>query len=455
MKKYLYYNLFALVIFVAFLLRIYKIDFSGFSLDEMISLNLAENFSFLNLISDNHPPIHALATKLWINIFGLTEALARFPSVIFSLGATITIGITALKFGNMRLSLICMFLHALFPLSILHAQQVRPNALFELTSSIQFFYYLSYLQDKTKFKSLLFASLLVALSSYLAGLLFIFEYAFQQRKKNGFILILAINILIVVAFIFSRELVSWHHLDWQLIKYNLETLAFLPIELIKAFNYYSIISGLGLAIFFVQFVRGLDSDQLNQFYKTTAITLSFVISLITFSLVTKRAVFSERYFVFLIPIFFYSLGMFIKHHLDDKKNSGLLICAFSLIVVGSFFGIQNKIPQSNPPWKDAAMSIGTYPSSLVLTTSTLALSMPYFKYRNIGVEPMSSEEALANQLNILLNTFQNVWIVDTYWNKLINFPNLNTIAIQSRLKVEDLTIYDENSASVVVYRVSR
>lgn len=455
MKKYLYLNFSILIAFIAFFLRANKIDFSGFSLDEMVSLNIAENFDFLYLISDNHPPIHAIVTKLWIAVFGLNETMARLPSAIFSAGTTIAIGVTALKFiGNKWISLICMLLHALFPLSILHAQLVRPYALFELTSSIQFFYYLSYLQDKTKLKNLLYASLLVALSSYLAGLMFVFEYIFQQRKKN-ITLILGANALLVVAIIFSRELVNWHYLDWQLIKYNLESLAFLPIELIKAYNYYSLVSGLGLTILFIQFVRSLSTEQINQFYKTTTITLSFIISFITFSLITKRAIFSERYFIFLAPVFFYFIAVLINKQFEDKRKKWLSISAISLIVIGSFFGIQRKIPDSHPHWKEAAMTISLFPSSIVLTTSTLALNTPYFKYRNISVETMNSEEALGNQIYLLLETFQNVWVVDTYWNKLIHFPNLNTIAAKAELNITDYSIFDEKSDAVVALRISR
>lgn len=454
MKKYLYINFAILIAFIALWLRVYKIDFSGFNLDEMISLNIAENFDFLYLMSDNHPPIHAIVIKLWTNLFGLNEVMARLPSALFSVGATITIGVTALKFGNRSISLICMLLHALFPLSIVHAQLVRPYALFELASSIQFFYYLSYLQDKAKLKKLLFASLFVALSSYIAGLLFIFEYAFQQRKKN-IMLILGINAVIVMAIILSRELVDWRYLDWQIIKYNLENLAFLPIELVKGFNYYSIISSLGLMILFVQFIRSLSPEQMNQFHKTTTITLSFVISFVSFSLITKRAIFSERYFIFLVPVFFYFIGVFLKKQIEDNKKKRLITAAVLLIVIGSFFGIQSKIPQRQPPWKEAAMTITTYPSSIVLTTSTLALGMPYFKYRNINVETLNSEAALNTQLNVLLETFQNVWVVDTYWNKVINFPNVKNIVEQAQLKIEDHTIFSKDSDAVVVLRITR
>lgn len=453
MKKYLYINFSLLIIFISLWLRLYKIDFSGFSLDEMVSLNLAENFNLLSLLSDNHPPLHTIAVKLWTNLFGLSEFMARFPSALFSVGATLIVGFTALRFSNRWVSLLCMLLQALFPLSIINAQQVRPYALFELASSVQFYFYLVYLQDKTRIRSFLFSSLFAVLSSYLAGLLFLFEYVFHQRKNSSVMLIVGINALIVTLLVLSREFIDWHYLDWQLIKFNLESLSFLPLDILRAFNYYSMISSLGLVMLCVLFVRGLSAEQISGFYKTTTVALSFVLSLIVFSLITRRAIFSERYFIFLVPMFIYFIGSLVKN--IYPLHRWLAIFAVFLIVGGSYIGIITKVPQQHPPWKDAAFSISTYASSVVLTTSTRSLRMPYFKNRNIEVETLFEEAAIAEQLKILLEDFKNVWVVDTAWNKLLNFSNLDTIVSTAKLKVEDHTIYDDASSAVVVLRITR
>ena len=439
--------------FISLWLRLYKLDFSGFSLDEMISLNIAENFNLLYLFSDNHPPLHTIALKLWTNLFGLSEFMARFPSALFSTGATIVIGFTALKFSNRWVSLLCMLLHAVFPLSIINAQLVRPYALFELASSVQFYFYLIYLQDRTRIRSLLFSSLFAVLSSYLAALLFLFEYVFHQRKNSNVLLIIGVNALIVTLLVLSRELIDWRYLDWQLIKFNLESLSFLPLDLLRAFSYYSPISSIGLVVLCILFVRSLGAEQMNGFYKTTAIVLSFVLSLIVFSLVTRRAIFSERYFIFIIPMFIYIAGSLVKNIYPLHRY--LAIFALFFVVGGSTVSIIRKVPQKHPPWKDAAFSISLYGSSIVLTTSSRALQVPYFKNRNIEVEPLFEEDSVAEQLNFLLMDFKNVWIVDTAWNRLLNFSKLNDIVLKANLKIEDHTIYDDASAAVVVLRITR
>lgn len=442
-----------LILFISLWLRLYKIDFSGFSLDEMVSLNIAENFNLLSFLSDNHPPLHTIAIKLWTNLFGVNEFIARFPSALFSAGTTLVIGFTALKFSNRWISLLCMLLHAVFPLSIVNAQLVRPHALFELASAVQFYFYLAYLQDKTRIRGLLYASLFAVLSSYLAGLLFLFEYVFHQRKNSSVLLIIGVNMLIITLLILSRELIDWHYLDWQLIKFNLESLSFLPLDILRAFNYYSAVSSIGLIMLCILFIRSLGAEQIAGFYKTTTIALSFVLSLIVFSLITRRAIFLERYFIFLVPMFIYFIGSIVKN--IYPLHRWLAAFAVFLVAGGSYVGIIVKIPQKHPPWKDAAFTIGTYGSSVVLTTSTRALQMPYFKSRNVEVETLFEEKAVAEQLKALLEDFKNVWIVDTAWNKLLNFSNLNDIVAKANLKIEDHTIYDEASSAVVVLRITR
>lgn len=444
-----------MIVAISFALRAYKLGFSGFSLDEMVSLNVADNFSLLSFLSDNHPPLHILLIKLFTDALGLNEITARLPSVLASTATTAVIGLTVRRHTNSLISLVVMFLHALFPMSIIHAQLVRPYALLELASAVQFYFYLDYLHDRSKLRPLLLASLFALLSSYLSVLLFIFEFTFVQRKSRLIFLFVGMNALIIVLAVMSRELVDWSALAWQVAKYNLDSTAFLPIELLQGFIGYSYISALGLVIIFARYLKNRSPEETEQLFKTSTLFFSFLLSFIVFSLITKRAIFSERYFIFLVPLFFYLLGLFLIKQLGELKKSWLALASVALVIAGSAVSLVVRLPVKHPQWREAAMDVSLAHSSVVLTASTLALANPYFKYKNIPVFQMTPPEGLADQIRLLLDTHQAVWVVDTLWNKILNFPELEQTVQQLDLVLENHSITSPGTELVLVYKITR
>ena len=444
-------------------LRAYCLVDSGLNLDEMVALNAVKNLGFENLFFDNHPPMYLIFLKISCAIFGYNEFSARLPSVFFSAATTGAIGFMLLRQGIDKMWVFAgMFCHAMFPLSLEYAQQARPYAIFEFFSVIQFTLYLDFIKKPAESllrKRLIIASFLTTLSSYLAALLFVFEWAFSFKKNKNIFAVVAINIFLIGLIVVSKEFVDWKYLDWQVTKYNLETLAFLPIDVVKVYSYYSALSGLGvLGILFI-YLSTLDQEKIKSFFGPMLMAFSILFLFIGFSLVSRRAIFSPRYFIFLMPVYFNFLThscqqivYFIKESLVKKI---LFYSCCLLLVLGMGLTLRDFYPQRQAKWREAADTISTYSNSVVLTTSYLALKTPYFDNKGISVLGVEDPAKILSQLEQLLQTYDNVWILDTYWNYIAYMPSQLSAIKTAALKINDFTEFEKGRETVAVVRISK
>ncbi|MBI4226109.1 glycosyltransferase family 39 protein, partial [Candidatus Roizmanbacteria bacterium] len=78
-----------IIFFASFLIRLISLSQSLW-LDEATTARVIQQYNFLEIITkfsptDFHPPLYYLFMKVWTNVFGYSEIVLRFPSVIFSL----------------------------------------------------------------------------------------------------------------------------------------------------------------------------------------------------------------------------------------------------------------------------------------------------------------------------------------------------------------------------------
>lgn len=455
MKKYYFSLILFLLGVVSLSLRLHQMVDSSLNLDEMVSLQMAKDLGLKNFFWDNHPPFSLLFLKMSCFLFGLNEYGARFSSAVFSTATSLIIGLTLWRQKAPTWAVVIgVLLHAFFPLSIEYGQQARPYALFELASAVQFMTFLDFLKDKTKRTALLASSFVVFISSYLATLLFVFEWAFMPRKSRSLLSIVGFNLMLLLLIIGSKNIIDWRYLDWQLVAFNMNTYAFLPIEIVKAFSFQSMISGIGISFLLMIFLLNMDQDRANNAVGTTLLFLSFVLVLIGFSLVTSRAIFAPRYFLFLSPMFVFGfVSLLEKAKLSGKANFLRFAC-LSLVLTGAVQTVRGLYPFQQPRWREAADMVASSPSSIVLTMSHLALQVPYFDERNIKVEPILGARQLVDQIEILLKTYERVWIVDSVWNTMRYIPEiLPTLNSQKGLRIEDFTEVNEGGLGVTVLRI--
>ncbi len=133
------------VVLFAFAIRCYRLGEVNYWFDETFSLRLAE-FSLQELISrsaqDTHPPLFFIGLKLWSAVVGQSPWMARFWSVLWSLGAVACAFCFVREAGTsqgdrgrgLTAAVIAALLLALSPLQLTWAQQVRMYAPVECLS---------------------------------------------------------------------------------------------------------------------------------------------------------------------------------------------------------------------------------------------------------------------------------------------------------------------------------
>lgn len=452
-----FYLLFANIVFASLAIRFSLIVDASLSIDEMISLNAVQNLSLENLFFDNHPPLYLIILKISCMIFDYSEFAVRCPSVLLSSATTGLVGWILMRQNiSKNWVLVGMALHACFPLSIEYAREARPYALLEFASCFQFLVYLQYIKNQASAKRLIAASFIAFISSYLSVLLFIFEWAFSLKKNKSILSVIGINLVLIVIIVASRELVDWRYLSWQIIKYRVEELAFFPIDVFKAFAFNSLASGLSIFILSTLMLVKSDSDKLKDFFRTMAIVFSFLLVFICFSMVSRRAIFIPRYFIFLSPIYFYFLTKaFYETSQLTKKIKYTFVFGTILIFIGAAKESIQVIQRKKSDWRGVASSVGTYPNSVVITTSNLAIKTPYFDNQGILVSAIENPEQVLQQVVQLLNSYENVWIIDSYWNYILYLPSQLPYFKTMNLQVDDFTEFEAGRDALATFKVSK
>ena len=123
----------ALVLLLAWLLRIYKLSRQSLSADEIATLMASQVSSldqFLQMHAGlDHPPLYFMFLKLWAPLAGTSEFALRAPS---ALAAVVMVGLlvdTGQRMGGARLGLLAGLLAAVSPFEVFFGQEARGYSL--------------------------------------------------------------------------------------------------------------------------------------------------------------------------------------------------------------------------------------------------------------------------------------------------------------------------------------
>jgi len=123
------------LLFIAFALRLYRLDGQSIWVDEGISLHLATS-SLAEIIANRaanvHPPLYFFLLKGWVALAGTSIFSARFFSALASLLQVVAVYAVARRWLGRPTAWVAAFLVALSPLSIIYAQEMRGYALLPL-----------------------------------------------------------------------------------------------------------------------------------------------------------------------------------------------------------------------------------------------------------------------------------------------------------------------------------
>jgi 4-amino-4-deoxy-L-arabinose transferase-like glycosyltransferase len=145
LKKIFYDHwIFIGILLLAGFLRLYDLDFWSLWSDEFYTLWRADRpmGETLEKVKDSpFPPLYYLMMNIWVKIFGLSDFMARLPSVIFSVGAVIVLYIFVDKLFNREVALLSCLLVALNPFQIEMAQNAKMYPMLWFFILLSMFYF--------------------------------------------------------------------------------------------------------------------------------------------------------------------------------------------------------------------------------------------------------------------------------------------------------------------------
>lgn len=140
----------SLILLLSLILRIYKLDAEDLWVDEIFSINLANNNIYgiiTGSLKDTNPPLYYIILHYWSSLFGNGEFISRVPSVIFGIISIYVIYKTGRLIFNKEIGLISAFILSVSLFHIRYSQEVRSYSLLVLFVLLSNYYYFHILKD--------------------------------------------------------------------------------------------------------------------------------------------------------------------------------------------------------------------------------------------------------------------------------------------------------------------
>lgn len=441
------------VLTIAALVRVYKLDSASYWIDEMVSLHFAKSANWMSVFWDNNPPTYHFLLKGWVRAFGDSEAATRTLSVLCSLGATGVLMRVGFELRGALGGLAVGLVHALSFMSIAYAQETRMYALFELAMAVNFLFFLRVLREGRGGLGYVLSCLAMAFIHYLAIVPITIGCALLARRLGRKVL-LGLAGAIAVELVFYSIFFKWEGLKWQMLKFSLEPHSHWPVEPIGALFNRSYFYGAGVLAAVALVLRRKKLGQLKPSLSWLALLVLPFLALLVFGFATKRSVFLARYFVYLTPVFAVAVGVLLVDLKDSKWPQALKLVPLALLTVGTALGFPGVYRSTKEPWRSVAELIGRYPNGLVLTTRTVAIGTPYFERADVRVEKWEpSSNAGMDYLEQQVRRRKRVWIIENYWGGTPYMPMLARQLKALGYRISEVSMRTDESAPVLVMLV--
>ncbi len=179
------------ILVVSFILRCWHLTFQSYWLDELHTMNEADpNISWSALFSylkccDQHPPLYFILCRFCFAIFGHTELVGRFISLLFGTAGVWAMWLLGKEFLDRRLGLIAAALTGFNYFHIVYSQEARNYIVVFFFAVLSFVYFVRLLKQLKNKNAILYAvftllmmythyyGLFVAVSQFFTALLFI------------------------------------------------------------------------------------------------------------------------------------------------------------------------------------------------------------------------------------------------------------------------------------------
>ena len=116
------------ILFLAFVLRVFKLDIFGFWLVESKIVSLAKHswgdlFNFTLM----YRPVYLLLAKIWISLVGTTEVMVRLLPVILGTSTVAAIYLVAKEIWNKNAGLYAAFIMSISCVHVVFAREARAD----------------------------------------------------------------------------------------------------------------------------------------------------------------------------------------------------------------------------------------------------------------------------------------------------------------------------------------
>ena len=141
-----------IILCIAFMLRIYKLDSKSIWLDDGLSTWIASHSNIIQVLNETsfsrQNPLFSTIMHFWISVFGKSEFFIRLPNVFFSLGIVyMAFRIGTLLYNN-KVGILSSLLLSLSVFHINHAQESRPYVLGSLLTLISVYFYIKLITEE-------------------------------------------------------------------------------------------------------------------------------------------------------------------------------------------------------------------------------------------------------------------------------------------------------------------
>jgi mannosyltransferase len=434
----------AIILLIAFILRIYHIDFQSVWLDEIHTLNEANpQKSFTEvyeslLIAEPHPPLYFYVIHILFKIFGYTTFVARVFSALLGLAGVFSIYLLGKELYNKKVGIYAAILITINYFQIYYSQDARMYALLFLTTTLSFVYLIKFIKSPSFRSAIIFSimssimiyshffAIFVLVSQYLILLYFIIK-PFQVRRKQFFVYTFISGIITVFLYLPTYGLILkttemtsiWIQMPGLDVYTQFFKDFFGQSELVIFFVVILVI------LYFIQLFRQKNTQNLSINPNKDKFVFSFFVLfiwlLVTLLLPLIRTYTSlpmlvNRYFISILPaiIIIIAIGLYnIKNEI--VRYSILLIIVIAsitdIVIVKKYYDVPNKTQ-----FREVSRFILDNNISNDPVVTSLSWYFPYF-LNNDNVKTNIVDGALDNYVNEMINDSTKVksfWYVDAH-----------------------------------------
>jgi hypothetical protein len=363
-----------LILLVAVILRLYKIDFQSLWMDEIYTLNVASSKnSFSTIISEvnlreSFPYLYFFIMNAMFTLFGDTSIVARIPSVIFGVMGVWMIYKLGKELYSKNTGLISAALLTINEYHLYHSQDARAYSIYIFSIILSYYFLIKFLKDncnKNLINYILSVALLLNVNFFspinviAQGFLLFGFFIFIPTEKRK--LLTSKLIIIVVAFflsflpnIYKFYLLSKFKSSWIPAPTN-DGLTKILFEFTGNSELIIFIIGLLFTHYIIKIFNQKKTNNLNQILENKMIfsyILSFVwIFTVVFVIIlksyTSNSLYISRYFSSLLPIILILISISIVNikNIIIKASFILILLVFSffnLIIVKGYYKTPNK-----------------------------------------------------------------------------------------------------------------